>query len=157
MLLDRHKPDHVFLDETGIGGPMVDRLNQLGYNVVGVNFGGKADDEKHFYNKTAEMGFRLRQWIMEGGSIPDDPQLEEELTSRDYWHDDKDKLVLERKKDMKKRIGCSPDWGDSLYLTFAYMVPKLDHERGLKDAALAIRSQNHSDYNPLDDMGELDY
>lgn len=152
MLLDRHKPDHIFLDETGIGGPMVDRLTQLGYNVVGVGFGWKADDEKHYSNKTAEMGARMRQWLMDGGSIPDDPQLETELTSRDYWHDDKDRLVLERKKDMKKRIKCSPDWADSLYLTFAYLVPKLEYERGMLDAAVPLRSQSNVDYNPLDCM-----
>lgn len=152
MLLDRHKPDHVFLDETGIGGPMVDRLNQLGYNVVGVGFGWNADDEKHYSNKTAEMGARMRQWLMDGGAIPDDPQLETELTSRDYWHDNKDRLVLEPKKDMKKRIKCSPDWADSLYLTFAYTVPKLEYERGMMDAALPHRSKSNVDYNPLDCM-----
>jgi len=157
MLLDRHKPDNVFLDETGIGGPMVDRLNQLGYNVVGVNFGGKADDEKHYANKTAEMGARCRQWLMDGGSIPDEPQLEEELTSRDYWHDDKDRLVLEKKKDMKKRIHCSPDWSDSLYLTFAYMVAKLEHTRGMLDAAVGLRDQNNSDYNPLGNLEDVQY
>lgn len=150
MVFDRHKPDYIFLDETGIGGPMLDRLNQLGYNVTGVNFGGKADDEKHYSNKTSEMGARMRQWLMEGGSIPNDPQLEEELTAREYFHDDKDRLVLERKKDMKKRIGCSPDWADSLYLTFAQLVPKLEHERGLQDAALPHRSKSNSDYDPMD-------
>lgn len=150
MVLDRHKPDVTFLDETGIGGPMVDRLVQLGYHVVGVNFGGKADDEKHFKNKTAEMGFRCRQWLMDGGAIIDDPQLEEELTSRDYQHDDKDRLVLEKKSDMKERIGCSPDWADQLYLTFAHPVPSLEYERGMLDAALPLRGKNNNDYNPLD-------
>ncbi len=154
MILDRHKPDVTFLDETGIGGPMVDRLVQLGYHVIGVGFGWKADDEIHYSNKTAEMGARLRQWMMDGGSIPDDPQLEEELTSRDYWHDKKDRLVLEDKPSMKKRIKCSPDWADQLYLLFAQHVPKLDHQRGLLDAAVAHRSNDHSDYDPL--AGEYD-
>lgn len=152
MILDRHKPDITFLDETGIGGPMVDRLVQLGYNVIGVGFGHNATDELHYSNKTAEMGARCRQWLMDGGAIVDDPQLEEELTSRDYWHDKKDKLVLESKPDMKKRIHCSPDWADQLYLTFAELVPKLEHERGLLDAAIPVRNRNNTDYNPLDCM-----
>lgn len=150
MLLDRHQPDVTFLDETGIGGPMVDRLVQLGYHVIGVGFGWKADDEKHFANKTAEMGFRCRQWLMEGGAIPDEPQLEEELTSRDYWHNKKDQLVLEDKASMKRRIKCSPDWADQLYLTFAYHVPKREIPRNQLDSVAHIRNSTNGDYDPLD-------
>ena len=88
---------------------------------------------------------------MEGGAIVDDPQLEEELTSRDYWHNDKDQLVLESKKDMKKRIQCSPDWADALYLTFAQHVPSRNVPRGQLDAAVQVRnSQSDGDYDPLD-------
>jgi len=131
---------------------MADRLSQLGYNVIGIGFGHNADDEKLYSNRTAEMGARLRQWLMDGGSIPDDPQLEEELTSRDYWHDKKDRLVLEDKPSMKKRIKCSPDWADQLYLTFAQIVPKLEYERGMLDSAVPLRNQNNADYDPLDCM-----
>ena len=156
MILDRHKPDVTFLDETGIGGPMIDRLVQLGYHVIGIGFGWKADDEKYYYNKTAEMGYRCRQWLIEGGAIPDDPQLEMELTTREYTHNDKDKLVLERKKDLKKRLGVSPDWADMLYLTFAQHVPKRDIPRGVLDRPIGSRSNAVVDRNPLDalDTGE---
>lgn len=152
MILDRHRPDVTFLDETGIGGPILDRLVQLGYHVIGVHFGENAIDDKHYKSRTAEMGFKCRQWLMNGGSIPDDPQLEEELTSRDYWHNDKDQLVLESKPDMKKRIGVSPDWADQLYLTFAQDVPQRDSPRGQLDAALAVRNSGNSDYDPLSCM-----
>lgn len=151
MLLDRHKPDVTFLDETGLGGPIVDRLAQLGYHVVGVNFGGKADDEKHYRNKAAEMWARMRQWLINGGSIQDDPVLEQELTSREYTHNEKDQLVLERKQDMKKRGLKSPDWGDALALTFAYNVPKRELPRGDLDRALGVRNQK-SEYDPLDNF-----
>lgn len=149
LMLDQHKPDVSFVDETGIGGPIINRLVQLGYNVIGVGFGWKATDEVHYSNKTAEMGFRLRQWLINGGSIIDEPQLENELTCREYWHDDKDRLVLERKKDLKKRLGVSPDWADSLYLTFAEIVPSRTHERGALDSHISQRD-SASDYNPLD-------
>ena len=151
MLLDRHKPDVTFLDETGLGGPICDRLVQLGYHVMGVNFGGKADDDKHYRNKAAEMWARMRQWIIDGGSIQDDPLLEMELTSREYTHNDKDQLVLERKDDMKKRGVRSPDWADALALTFAYTVPKREIPRGDLDRALGARSQT-KEYDPLDNM-----
>ena len=151
-VLNDHKPDVTFLDETGLGGPICDRMKQLGYHVVGVNFGSKADDEKHFRNKAAEMWFRMREWIMNGGSIPDDPQIEVELTGREYSHNDKDQLVLERKQDMKKRGLSSPDWGDALGLTFAYHVPKREVPRGMLDSAIGARSRIDDEYNPIDSM-----
>jgi len=151
MILDRHQPDVTFLDETGLGGPMVDRLNQLGYHVVGIGFGHDADDKSKFSNKTAEMGFRCRQWLIEGGAIHDDQRLEDELICREFWHDDKDRLVLERKKDVKKRLKISPDWADQLYLTFAQIVPKRAIPRGMLDAATPLRNKQKShDYDPLD-------
>ena len=153
MILNRHMPDVSFLDETGLGGPMADRLVQLGYHVIGVNFGGSADDKNKYFNKTAEMGARCRDWLINGGAIVDNPQLETELTSRDYDHNDKDQLVLERKKLMKKRIGVSPDWADSLYLTFAYDVPKREIPRGSLDAVPHAREYlNDREHDPMDAM-----
>lgn len=150
-ILDRHKPDASFLDETGLGGPIVDRLNQLGYSVVGVNFGGKASDERRFVNKAAEMWWRMRQWLQQGGAIKDNPELEAELTGREYGHNDKDQLVLERKKDMKKRGLASPDWADAIALTFAQHVPKRETQRGHLDDIPGVRQKvRERDYNPLD-------
>lgn len=152
-VLNRHKPDVTFVDETGLGGPIVDRLNQLGYHVVGVNFGGKADDDKHYRNKAAEMWARGRQWLIDGGAIPDDPQLEMEMTVREYDHNDKDQLVLERKPDMKKRGVPSPDWADALFLTFAQHVPSRMLPRGDLDVGIGIRADvtdYDREYDPLD-------
>lgn len=151
MILDRHKPDVSFIDATGLGGPIGDRLRQLGYHVIDVHFGGEAADKTLYRNRTAEMGARCKEWLLAGGSIPDDPQLELELTSRDFTHDDKDRLVLERKKDMKKRLGVSPDWADSLYLTFAEAVPKREVPRGHLDHNAYARNKP-VDYDPLDSL-----
>lgn len=157
MVLNRHKPDVIFVDETGVGGPVLDRLCQLGYPAIGVGFGKTADEEKRYCNKTAEMGYRCRQWLLDGGAIPDDTQLENELTVREFWHDDKDRLVLERKKDLKKRLGVSPDYADALYLTFAHAVPALNTPRGSLDVAPQAREyindhQRVNDYDPLANM-----
>lgn len=150
MVLDRHKPDVSFIDKGSMGGPVGDRLRQLGYHVIDVGFGDNAADVRHYKNRTAEMGSRCRQWLLDGGAIADDSQLEMELTSRDFGHNDKDQLVLERKKDMKKRLGVSPDWADALYLTFAEPVPKRDVPRGHLDRNPYTRNKSRADYNPLD-------
>lgn len=150
-VLERHKPDVAFVDETGLGGPIADRLVQLGFHAVGVNFGAEADDKRKYRNKSAEMWWRMREWLMNGGSIPDSAELEQELCGREYGHNDKDQLVLERKEDMKKRGLPSPDWADALALTFAYAVPKRTVERGMLDAGVGMRENHNSlNYNPLD-------
>ena len=150
MILDRHKPDVSFIDVTGIGGPIGDRLRQLGYHVIDIGFGHKADDERLYLNKTAEMGARCLEWMIQGGAIPDEDQLETELVSRDFGHNDRGKLMLERKELMKKRLGVSPDWADSLYLTFAQDVPPRVHPRGVLDHGVGAREASAMDYDPLD-------
>jgi hypothetical protein len=87
---------------------------------------------------------------MAGGSIPDDPQLEIELISREFKHNDKDQLVMERKPDLKKRLKVSPDWADALYLTFARQVPPRPTPRGGLDRLQGVRASIRRDDNPLD-------
>jgi hypothetical protein len=151
MLLDRHKPDVTFSDVGAMGGPIGDRLRQLGYHVIDVGFGHDADSKTRYANKATEMWARMRDWLMNGGSIQDDNALDEELTNREYGHDKKDRLILESKKDMKKRIGHSPDWADALALTFAFQVPPRAVSRGHLDNIPGQRKKK-ADYNPLEDM-----
>ena len=149
----RHQPDQIFVDETGIGGPILDRLVQLGFPALGVKFGGDADNKRMYANKTAEMGDRVRQWLQSGGCLKKDPTLEMELTTRWFAHDSKDRLVLASKDWIKENLGYSPDWADALYLTFAYHVPMLQVPRGSRDALLEVREQLHNprrgDYDPI--------
>lgn len=121
---DRVKPHALFVDETGVGAGVVDRLRQLGYPVTAVNFGAKPDDltDAKVANKRAEMWVRMKEWLQSEVGIPDDPKLEADLTSVEYKFDANNAIQLERKEDMKKRGLASPDRGDALALTFAYPV-----------------------------------
>lgn len=111
----------LFVDGTGIGGPIVDRLQQLGHrNVVDVQFGGAAPDAK-FANMRAWMWGKLREWLRTG-AIDALPALETDLTAPGYHHDKQDRIVLESKESIKKRGLDSPDDADALALTFAASV-----------------------------------
>jgi hypothetical protein len=128
-----HKPDAIFLDATGMGYGVYDRLLQLGcQNVVAVNFGGKpdrlgeyTDANAKYANKRAEMWGFLKDWCR-FGSLPDDRELKGDLTAVEYGYDRSDAILLERKDDMRKRGIASPDDGDALALTFAYPVASND-------------------------------
>lgn len=111
----------MFIDGTGIGGPIVDRLKQLGHqNVMEVQFGGQAPDRK-YANMRSYMWGKMRDWLSRG-SIDDDTRLEQDVTGPGYFHDRQDRIVLEPKEKMKRRGLASPDDGDALALTFAAPV-----------------------------------
>jgi hypothetical protein len=121
-VIDEKKPDAVFVDQTGIGAGVVDRLRQLGRRVVGVEFGGKALAEGKFINRRCEMWWTLAEWV-KTGSLPDVPELVGELTAPTYSYGNAaGKLQLESKEDLKKRGLPSPDLADALALTFAEPV-----------------------------------
>lgn len=110
----------LFVDATGgsIGGPIADRLRQLGHSgVIDVQFGGESPDPR-YANMRAYIWGRLRDWLPRG-AIDTFSGLEMDLTGPGYRHDKQDRLLLESKEEMKKRGLDSPDDGDALALTFA--------------------------------------
>jgi hypothetical protein len=109
----------IFVDGVGVGAGVVDRLQMMGHAVIEVNGGETAFEEVRFYNKTAEMWYRMREWLR-GSDLPSqDSELRLALIGREYYHDDKERIRLERKRDMKKRGLASPDEADALAHTFA--------------------------------------
>lgn len=117
--IDEFKPDMVFVDATGMGWGVVDRLVQMGYtNVVGVQVGEKAQDESRFRKLRDELWYRMREAIQDGASLPVDTELEAELTTPEYGFDDRQRYVLESKDDMKGRGLASPDGADALAVTY---------------------------------------
>lgn len=143
---EKYHPDVVFVDGGGVGGGVVDRLKQMRYSVIEVQFGGKPDNPKKYSNKRAEMWGEMREWLAVG-AIPDDPELYDDLTSPEYGLNAKDQIQLERKEDMKKRGLSSPDIADALALTFAKKVNRRDAPR-LSRGGIA-RSYAVNDYDML--------
>ena len=113
----------VFVDGGGVGGGVVDRLRQIGIDVIEVQFGAAARDPRKYLNRRAEMWGAMRDWLAVG-CIDKDETLATDLTSVEYQFTLKDQIQLERKEDMKKRGLASPDDADALALTFAEPVPE---------------------------------
>ena len=118
-------PDAVFID-SGAGAGVIDRLRQLEYDVIEVPFGGRAVNPNQFINRRSEMWWSMREWLEQGGAIPNDTSLKSEMATPIYWFDAAGRKVLESKDEIKKRLqgGGSPDLADALALTFAYPVGK---------------------------------
>lgn len=143
------RADAVFVDGTGVGGGVVDRLRQLQVPVWDIQFGSKSDansleaDGIRFANKRAEIWGSMREWLR-GGAIPDDKELIEQLTGPQYGYNVRNEIQLEAKDEMKKRGLSSPDIADALALTFAYPVA-MSSASAPKAAPTVL-----PDYNPLE-------
>jgi len=120
--IDSWEPDAVFVDVVGIGAGVVDRLRQLGYDIVEVNAGVIATEKHKYHDKRAEMWSGIKKFLEQGGSLPDDSELKKELIAPEFQYDSKERIQLERKKDMKARGLPSPDAGDAVSMLFADSV-----------------------------------
>jgi phage terminase large subunit len=103
------------VDDTGVGGGVTDRLNEFGANVIPINFGGSPKDKKKYDTVADEMWF---DFPITEASIPNDPQLLQELGGRLYDYDKIGRRKIEPKKNFKDRFGRSPDKADALLLCY---------------------------------------
>lgn len=144
--IDTWQPDAVFID-AGAGAGVIDRLRQLGYDVIEVNFGGKPTDMR-FANKRAEIWHELADWVRAGGAIPNENALKLELATPTYKFDASNRILLESKDDIKKRLpeAGSPDLADALALTFSQPVAPRSKYAGLPVG------RARGDYNPYESM-----
>lgn len=133
------EPRTTVIDGDGIGGGVIDYVNlhmmewmgkrKEWFRLEEFHGGGTPFDAFAYFNRRAEVWGRMRDWL-ETGSIPDDPELEMDLTGPEYMFSAKNQIQLEKKEDMKKRGLSSPDIGDCLAMSFAvYPVTKTYEEQ----------------------------
>lgn len=124
----------VFIDGNGVGGGVVDRCRQLlkrsGITVIEVQAGASARNDRDYHNKRAEMWGSMREWLAHG-SIDDHHELTEEMGQVEFGFDSRERVLLEKKDDMKRRGLSSPDHADALALTFAEPVARRAANRGV--------------------------
>jgi len=113
------------VDADGVGSGVFDRLAELGYACYGLMSAKNAANNERFYNFRSEMWFHARaifkRQFEEGNviSIPDDDELIEELGGMKYKIHSDGREKAELKEDYKKRLGRSPDKGDSFIYCIA--------------------------------------
>jgi hypothetical protein len=123
--IQRENPSVVFLDMGAMGSPILDNLRRLGFGhlVRGIYFQQAPIRDDLYANRRAEMWHSIAQWLKDGGTLPknqpESQDIEDDLTSPEYFYSMKGKMQLESKEDMKERGLPSPDDGDALALTFA--------------------------------------
>jgi hypothetical protein len=117
--LELTKDNRIKIDAVGVGAGVCDNLAEHGMPVIGIESAGKAFDSDTYYNIRAEMWWNAREiferQFKEGNviSIPNDPELIEDLTGMKYKTKMDGRILVEDKNEYKKRSGRSPDKGDS--------------------------------------------
>lgn len=141
--INAEQPDHILVDEVGLGAGVVDLLREMGHEVIGVNAGMKALNPARFLNRRAEMWVGMMEWLKAGGMIPPDKELRGDLTSPEYGFSDRTmKLQIEGKDEMRARGVPSPDTADTLAMSF--FVPFAPASKGLtvqEQLALGVQGQ----------------
>lgn len=109
----------VFVDGTGLGAGVVDRLSQLGVPVMGVDVGGKARRPAQFADLRAEIFWEVARLLREdAAAIPNDPVLVGQLLALRYDVSSTGRIRLESKSRLRRRGVPSPDRADALALAF---------------------------------------
>lgn len=113
-------PDATIIDATGVGAGVYDQVLYRGFGtrLFQYNPTQPARNSMQYRNARSEMWGKMREWLMAGAEIPDDPDLEADLTGPEYYINEKSQLQMESKDDMKSRGLSSPDSADMLAQTF---------------------------------------
>jgi hypothetical protein len=137
--------ERAMIEETGVGTSVVDHARSLGVPVLAVQPGAGASS-KQWLNKRAECWWRLREALQGGSlSLPQDDMLEADLVAPKFWYDPQGRVVLEPKKEIRSRLGRSPDSGDALSMTFAVPARTAKAGVGGEKAARAMHRTSRWD------------
>ncbi len=120
---------YVKIDDTGVGGGVTDRLNELKEDpaegldkmvIIPVNFARKSPKSKsaRFYDDIVTWMWANVRDLMKAKEVklPDDSVLIGEFSTRKYYFHSNGKIKLESKEELKKRGLSSPDRADAVAL-----------------------------------------
>lgn len=146
--LRMYEPANVQIDETGIGGGVVDQLrHQLPprYPLIAVNNGGNASNTEHYANRGAEMwdivrtGFEKDEYGFDMSDPDSVDKLIADLNRPTFEYDRKARMRVDKYGlphgtseyglDVEKRAAVSPDYGDSFVLAANAVKPFVDAGR----------------------------
>ena len=136
-VLDAFGGGYAVVDVIGIGAGVVDQLREKGYTVVAFN----ASTRSQYLDRAGELGFLNRRsaawWNLREMldpsfepviALPPDDMLTGDLTTPTWRVTSGARIAVEGKDEIKKRIGRSPDYGDSVVMAFS--LPEEQDQEG---------------------------
>lgn len=149
------------IDIGGVGSGPFDQLRRAGYAVKGFDGAERALSETqaradglHFLNRRAEQYWTLRE-EMERGAIGLDPRnltAQAELLQIDWTRNGAGRIVVEKKEEIKKKLGHSPDDADAIMMS---TVPTDQWELVAQERAVTSGPGKREDAPPLGNTHDL--
>jgi hypothetical protein len=136
------------IDDTGgWGAGVIDSALLAGISILPVNASGNASDPR-YYNRRSENIFRAAEWVKNGGSLPNMPELIPEFTAATYTFKDGKLYVIEKAVVKTLLQGRSPDYFDAFCLTFS--LPDMPGDLGYPYNLIEGNSRKaRTEYDPL--------
>lgn len=123
---DLHRPGDpiplVVVDDGGLGGGVTDQLRRSPLvEVLAVNAGSRSTElgptgELRYERMRDQLWGQIADWIADGGALPDDPRRDAELLAVEKRFTPSQRIKVDGKDDIRKRLGRSPDRADALGL-----------------------------------------
>lgn len=165
-IIDEYKPNRMCVDRGSMGQNIVSALRNLNKRyadiVKGIDFGGTSRSKQAMptragpWNRRAEMYGDFKDWLNQGGAIPDDDDLASDISGpKQKWRANNDWL-LESKTEMKARGLRSSDLSDACVLTFATREwfdswSKPEKPKGFGAGVAETEMIGHNGGPPIDD------
>jgi hypothetical protein len=149
------------VDVIGIGGGVVDALNDLGEQVIPINSSAKPTSEtqqKKYYNLRSQMWMEAGDLFDKGMiKLGDDYVLNGQLSSAKFNYTGNGKIQVEAKDDIKKRLGRSPDRADAFIMGLYTLsqVPSFQEEKQMEQGF--DRQGTGIRFDEIDDSSDQDY
>lgn len=142
-----HQPVMTQIDMTGVGAGVLDQVRQQlpKKQIIGVNNGGKAFDEKKFSNRAAEMWWSVREAFeknqigLDMGDMDSVDELINDLNRPTYSYNRRQQLVVDKyglprgtseySLNPEDRAAASPDRADSFVLAYTAAKPYIAQGR----------------------------
>jgi hypothetical protein len=134
-----------FIDEIGLGAGLLDMCRRANLNAIGVNASWRSNKPNVHGNIRIDLWDDMREW-MRNADIPDDKRLIAALTGPEFtYRANSNLLLIEGKKDMKRRGLDSPDEADAVALTFFAAAYELGDD-DMEDLLAATAEGGHGGY-----------
>lgn len=113
------KDEDISIDRVGVGKGAYDRLSEMKNKVRGISGGSSPANTSRFINLRAEMYWRAREWVLQGGKLEKDDDWYQLADIKYKVADSSGKLKIMSKEEMLREGIDSPDIADAFSMTFA--------------------------------------
>lgn len=154
-------PQHLAVDASGEGGGLCDILSKEWSNRIRrIEFGGAPSDmpvsaedgrssKEAYANRVTELWFSVREWVIRGQVKGLDKDTIIEFCQR-MFNDEKRKIQVEKKSEMKARSGQSPDLADAAALV-------IEMARQLGAGRLNRKTESDKEWEGVVDKNDVIY